>query len=115
MTKLIGPDSNILFDAGTGTADDTSLAFKSDNAKNDFNRLAIWLKDVGAPTVGSINIQTLNPDVKIGQDVDGDWTNTQDQIVAPDEFNIVYLRGYLRLKLTGYDGTLKAILRRNEN
>ena len=114
-TKPIDPNSNVLFDGGTGTGDDTSFAFRSDNAKNDFNRLDIWLKNAAPITTGSIKLQTLKPGVKIGEDVGTDWNNTQDVIVAPDEFNISYLNGWCRLKLTGIDGTIEAILRRNEN
>jgi hypothetical protein len=114
-TQSISSDSIQLFPSDPQATDATSLAFRSDNVRNDFNQLSIWLK--GDLNGGALTLQILKPQVKIGEDVEDDWTNASDLIVCPDEIQISYLNAWCRLKFSGSGGaaTLEAYLRRNNN
>lgn len=113
-TNPIDPTATQLFPNDPQATDSASLAFRTDNVKNAFNRLAIWLK--GSLGGGVLKIQTLKPGVVIGSDVEGDWTDTQDAIVSSDEILVEYVNCWCRLNLTGATGaTLQAHLRRNDN
>jgi hypothetical protein len=113
-TSLIDPTDTQLFPNDPQTTNSASLAFRTDNTKNAFNRLTIWFKgDLGG---GTLNLQTLKPGVVIGEDVEDDWANTQDVIISPDEIRVKYVNAYCRLNLTGAtSATLEAHLRRNTN
>ncbi len=113
-TAEITPGVTQLFPNDPQTTDSPSLAFRTDKVKNAFNRLAVWLKgDLGG---GTLKLQTLKPGIKIGSDVEADWTDTDDPIVSPDELLIEYVDAFCRLNLTGATAaTLEAHLRRNDN
>lgn len=94
-TLPLSKNSNQLFTTAVVTTDSTSLAFRSDNTKNEFNKISTWLKGrIGSAT---FVLQTLKPGIKIEEDEEKDWLNkTQDIIVLPDEFRTDYLRGWQR-------------------
>ena len=107
-TLAIDPQSNQLFTSAVVIVDSTSLAFRSDGTKNEFNKVSTWLK--GRLGAGSFVLQTLKPEVKTGEDTEADWTTTQDVINIPDEFRTDYLRGWQRYKLSdvGADDSIVA-------
>lgn len=107
MTLPIDPDSNQLFSSAVISADSTSLAFRTDNVKNDFNRLALWLKGrLGSATA---TLQSLKPGIKIGSDVEADWADMQDIIPVPDVFLIKYLPNWQRLKISGVGAAITVV------
>lgn len=114
MTTLpLDKDSNQLFTSAVVTTDSTSFAFRSDSTKNEFNKLSTWVKGrIGSAT---FVLQTLKPAVIIEQDTEADWlNNTQDIIVIPDEFRIVYIRGWQRYKINDV-GAAVAIVAATQN
>lgn len=112
-TELIAKGDTQLFPNDPQTSNAPSLAFRTDNTKNSFNRLSLWLK--GGLGGGALNLQTLKPGVKIGADVEDDWTDS-DLVLSPGEALVQYVDAYCRLNLTGVtNATLEAHLRRDAN
>ena len=113
-TLAIDPNAIQLFSTSPLVADGSSLAFRTDNVKNSYNRLAVWFK--GSVGGGVLTLQTLKPGIDIGDDIEADWISTQDILISPDEFNIDYFNGWNRLNLTGSTSpSLEAFLRRTNN
>ena len=112
-TLPIDKDSNQLFTSAVVTTDSTSLAFRSDNTKNEFNKVSTWVKGrIGSAT---FVLQVLKPNGLIGEDNEADWlNNTQDIITLPDEFRTQYIRGWQRYKISGV-GAGDAIVSATQN
>lgn len=113
-TNPIAPNDTQLFANDPQTTDGTSLAFRLDNTKNNFNKVSIWLK--GGQGGGTLKMQSLKPGVKIKENIESDWTDISESLFSPNESRVNYLGCWVRLNFTDATAaTLQAHLRRDNN
>ncbi len=110
-TEKIKPDSNQLFAAAVVTTNSTSFAFRSDSTRNEFNKLATWIK--GRIGLGSIVLQALKPEVVIESDEESDWAATGNPITVSGVFRIEFANTFYRYKVkdVGADTAIVAATR----